>query len=182
MHHQKGFTIVELLIVIVVIGILAAITIVAYNGIQIRAENTKTTDAVKQFVKAYHLYALDNGDYPAFAGCLGDGYPGPNNWCLSQSGTAACWGTGAASSLAINTALKPYMNGKVPSPSMQEAACGTTTYIGAYGSYQAASKTVVVYMILRGDQTCPPMSPNISAPGKAFSGDATRCIYTIAAP
>lgn len=31
--HKRGFTIVELLIVIVVIGILAAITIVAYNGI-----------------------------------------------------------------------------------------------------------------------------------------------------
>ena len=34
---HRGFTIVELLIVIVVIGILAAITIVAYNGIQQRA-------------------------------------------------------------------------------------------------------------------------------------------------
>jgi len=36
---SKGFTIVELLIVIVVIGILAAITIVAYNGIQNRAKD-----------------------------------------------------------------------------------------------------------------------------------------------
>lgn len=36
-RKQKGFTIVELLIVIVVIGILAAITIVAYNGVQERA-------------------------------------------------------------------------------------------------------------------------------------------------
>lgn len=35
--RQTGFTIVELLIVIVVIGILAAITIVAYNGVQNRA-------------------------------------------------------------------------------------------------------------------------------------------------
>jgi type IV pilus assembly protein PilA len=38
--HPKGFTIVELLIVIVVIGILAAITIVAYNGISNRARNS----------------------------------------------------------------------------------------------------------------------------------------------
>lgn len=33
-HRQVGFTIVELLIVIVIIAILAAISIVAYNGIQ----------------------------------------------------------------------------------------------------------------------------------------------------
>lgn len=33
MQARRGFTIVELLIVIVVIAILAAITIVAYNGI-----------------------------------------------------------------------------------------------------------------------------------------------------
>lgn len=37
-HKNTGFTIVELLIVIVVIGILAAITIVAYNGVQDRAK------------------------------------------------------------------------------------------------------------------------------------------------
>ena len=177
----SGFTIVELLIVIVVIAILATITIVAYNGVQTRANNTQTIDAVKQFVKAYHLYAVDNGDYPQLTGCLGEGYPAPNNYCLSQSGVVECWGTGAAVSTAIGTALKPYMNGKVPSPSMQKASCGNSSYVGAYASYISASKTVVVYMILRGDQTCPPMSPNAGAPGKAYSGDATRCMYTLAA-
>lgn len=37
---QKGFTIVELLVVIVVIGILASISIISYNGIQKRANDT----------------------------------------------------------------------------------------------------------------------------------------------
>ena len=179
--RRTGFTIVELLIVIVVIAILAAISIVAYNGAQTRANNTQTIDAVKQFIKAYHLYAVDNGDYPNATGCLGEGYPDPNHYCLSQSGTSACWGTGSAVSLAINTALKPYMNGKVPSPSMQGAACGTTTYVGAYGYYNSTNKTVTVYMILRGDQACPPMSPNVTTVGRTFMDDATRCYYILAA-
>ena len=178
-QKQKGFTIVELLIVIVVIGILAAITIVAFNGIQTRANNTKTIDAVKQFVKAYGLYAAENGDYPNATGCLGEGYA--SNRCLSQDGTAACWSTGAANATTVNTALRPYMGGNVPSPSMQQAACGSTSYVGAYASYQSASRTVVVYMILRGDQICPAMSPNSSNPGKVFQDDATRCSYVLQA-
>jgi prepilin-type N-terminal cleavage/methylation domain-containing protein len=46
--RQKGFTIVELLIVIVVIGILAAITIVAYNGVQQRATASATQSDLAQ--------------------------------------------------------------------------------------------------------------------------------------
>ena len=44
--QQKGFTVVELLIVIVVQAILAASTIVADNGIQTRVENTKSIQAI----------------------------------------------------------------------------------------------------------------------------------------
>ena len=64
--RKKGFTIVELLIVIVVIGILAAITIVAYNGIQTRARDASRVSAVGVLKKGLALYAADNNDqYPA---------------------------------------------------------------------------------------------------------------------
>lgn len=59
-----GFTIVELLIVIVVIGILAAITIVAYNGVQAKARDSTRIAKVKSIAKAIDLYYVDNGKYP----------------------------------------------------------------------------------------------------------------------
>lgn len=60
-----GFTIVELLIVIVVIGILAAVSIVAYNGINNRARVASASSALDQARKKLDLYKVENGSYPA---------------------------------------------------------------------------------------------------------------------
>lgn len=53
----SGFTIVELLIVIVVVAVLAAISVVAYNGIQQRARDTKRQQDVAQIAKLLQIYA-----------------------------------------------------------------------------------------------------------------------------
>lgn len=62
--RARGFTIVELLIVIVVIGILAAITIVAFNGIQQRARASSASSGASQAAKKIALYQAENGAYP----------------------------------------------------------------------------------------------------------------------
>lgn len=62
---QRGFTIVELLIVIVVIGILAAIVVVAYNGIQNQAYDTTVKSDLATVVKKIELEKVKNeGLYP----------------------------------------------------------------------------------------------------------------------
>lgn len=54
-NTKTGFTIVELLIVIVVIAVLASISIVAYTGIQERASKSRVQSDITQIVKAISL-------------------------------------------------------------------------------------------------------------------------------
>lgn len=73
MKKDRGFTIVELLIVIVVIGILAAIVIVAYNGISTRANAATAKSNAESVQKVVEAYANDtgNGSYPTLAQLTG---------------------------------------------------------------------------------------------------------------
>lgn len=64
---QRGFTIVELLIVIVVIAILAAITIVAYNGIQNRGKASAAQSAQNVMIKKAEAANAVASAYPASA-------------------------------------------------------------------------------------------------------------------
>ena len=65
--RAKGFTIVELLIVIVVIAILAAISVVAYSGIQGRALDSRRLSDIKKIQQGIELYRIQNGAFPPVA-------------------------------------------------------------------------------------------------------------------
>jgi general secretion pathway protein G len=65
--NQKGFTIVELLIVIVVIGILAALVITTFAGIQQKARNTERTTDIKALHGQIEVYFTNQNFYPTLA-------------------------------------------------------------------------------------------------------------------
>ena len=61
---QVGFTIVELLVVIVVVGILAAISVVAYTGIQERARDAQRSQDMAAIKKALLMYNATHAGVP----------------------------------------------------------------------------------------------------------------------
>jgi type IV pilus assembly protein PilA len=63
-NKQQGFTIVELLIVIVVIGILAALVITTFTGIQKKARDTERQTDIKAVHGQIEAYYAQNGRYP----------------------------------------------------------------------------------------------------------------------
>ncbi len=112
---SSGFTIVELLIVIIVIAILATLIITVYNGVQVKAKNQKTVSAVQAWIKAIDLYHEDNGTWPSGISCIGDTNTYEAN---SKYSDDECW---TSFSLKVQSsfvsAVSPYLGqGDVPKP------------------------------------------------------------------
>lgn len=70
---SHGFTIVELLIVVVIIGILAAIVVVAYNGLTSQAKVSKVHSDISQVNKQIQVYQTLNGEYPVTSSTMTSG-------------------------------------------------------------------------------------------------------------
>jgi len=62
--YYNGFTLVEILIVVVIVGILAAIAIPTYNNYVKKGYATEAKTQIKNIVQAAELYATENGDFP----------------------------------------------------------------------------------------------------------------------
>lgn len=84
--NQKGFTIIELLVVIVIIGILVALTLPNLFSAQARGRDTDRKNELKNVQTKLETYFNDNGSYPtsmddavANAGVTDDERTGPRN-------------------------------------------------------------------------------------------------------
>ncbi len=63
--NQKGFTLIELMVVIVILGLLAGILMPKFLGRTEQARRTKATVQIRNIESALRLFKLDNGFYPS---------------------------------------------------------------------------------------------------------------------
>ncbi len=144
---SSGFTIVELLIVIVVIAILAAITIVAFNGVTARANTSSAEAAASTVAKKAEAYNAEQSSYPASSDALTNPSDAAKPWYV----------TGATFSLYDEAGPE----GSVPSSpsSLDYSPCpNDPPYTGAYISYfdytESDTETITV-------GTCPSGSGDV---------------------
>jgi len=106
--NNKGFTIVELLIVIVVIGILALLVITTYSGIQAKARNAKRQTDVASLQTQLEAFFSQNGYYPSLTDMNGAAWLTTNMKSLDQNALIDPSNTSQSKTLLAAPALKSY--------------------------------------------------------------------------
>lgn len=144
---RHGFTIVELLIVIIVIAILASITVVAYNGVRQRARNNTTIESVSKSIRMIQAYVAANGSYP---------YTGGSNVCITTTTGCVRDGGGvdtAVASFDTNMATIGTLPRSVPSSGTQ--AYGIMYSYSSARTFNGAVLPAMVFYYLEGvNQAC----------------------------
>jgi prepilin-type N-terminal cleavage/methylation domain-containing protein len=163
---KYGFTIVELLIVIVVIAVLATISIVAYSGIQQRADRAAIASQYNQWAKVIKLFIAEHEARPhANWYCIGKAadYPAdgdfPAGSCvITSSDNGATWtvvNSVDTSGALLSDQLAPYVSGRVFAPHkvyvMNQSGTVRNQWRGfVYDDYSSSAKVVITYAI-KGD-------------------------------
>lgn len=132
-RRPSGFTIVELLIVVVVISIIATITIVTFNGVQARARDTVRLQDMKSIIKALEAYKSVNGAYPAVTSTLNAG-----GWEVSSDGNAATNYIAVLNASAISSKL-PIDPVNTANPAATSPGRSSSNWIYFYYRYPAGS-------------------------------------------
>ena len=179
--RNRGFTIVELLIVIVVIGVLAAISLVSYSGIKQRTENSIIVQSASTFRKVVQITSLSDISLPAGTigrFCLSDQSAETNTDGTPKCGEYSSSGPKAKGALYNETLINKFKNsvgGSLPKLIKNDAYGPYTLYFGPTLEYASLSggepgwrdetgapvKAIIHYWLTGENQSCS-LSPAVT--------------------
>lgn len=146
-HFSFGFTLIELLVVIAILGILVAITILAYSGSQGKARDARRKADLRSIQVALEQYYNDYKRYPI---------TGVGVWVYSSA--SAPWISDAGSGIPIPFG-SPYMNSVPVDPengqSVAPADANYGSYVYSYYSANGQGYILVAHL----ENTTDPQAP-----------------------
>lgn len=147
-QNRDGFTVPELLIVIVVFGILSTIGVVGWSTLQIQSQNKVRETELSQWKDTFKLYKSRFAVYPiesstAVSYCVGNDFPGDrcgaNNTILENA--------------TLNTNIARVS--RLPSNAHTAVVSGSTSYVGPYLSISSTGTYTLVGIFQGGTGECP---------------------------
>ncbi len=119
--YRKGFTIVELVVIIAVIGILAAIGMVSYSAYIKRAARTEAEADLRQAIAQIEKYKAETGGYPtgntaAFVASLRKSSASRTYTSIGAANGTACLSTKVMKSTV-------FIRQWIPSGALEEGQC-----------------------------------------------------------
>ena len=137
-QKARGFTLVELLVVIVVIGILAAFAVFAYRGIQDRAWSSRANATAITYDKAIRMYYSQNQRFPVggfvnnwAGGCLGTAADYP---ATAEFAAGVCYKSlNKSTGVVYNYSLDPQLSTELKSV-ISTIPSGSTSYVKISGA------------------------------------------------
>ena len=151
---KKGFTLMELLIVVAIIGILSSIVLASLNAARMKSRDAKRYSDIKQIQTALELYYNENGRYPTTA------------WISSN---AATWQTFLGSALGMNLPVDP-----TNTATGQATTAGVYTYSYYSRAYGCEGQWYMIVYRLEGDST--PVSQGVQSCTTYFNYGGTMTV------
>lgn len=169
-EQSQGFTLVELIIVVGIIGILGAIVLAALGSSREEGRNAARVSQLQEYRKAFELYYTEAGQYPTF----GAGVSAV--MCLGDYDDNRCWtnGTGVAERAAIADAIVPQYMKRIPAgESVMFGQGGANTFEGMTYRHQNYGGGYTLQYFMEGN------NENCVLPGATGSnvGDDTLCTF-----
>lgn len=103
---QQGFTLIELMIVVAIIGILAAVAIPSYQDYTARAQVTEAVSLTSSFKTGLAEYYADRGSYPANLTAIGSTTSGRYVASIVLSSTGSTVSVAATMAASVNPGIQ----------------------------------------------------------------------------